>query len=206
MRASNRYFLPLAAGELHATLEPAPKQLVIAFRQFSNQVFRIALHCGGANLENIARGFNPSHADIFGGRHVIAHEILKDSSDLVPQRVQVIIAKIDAIQENFAFRWVIEPGEKLGERRFSLPVFPDQRNPLVWLDHEINAAQNRLGIPGIREGNISKLDSAPNRPRRQNRSRPRSNSWLHSEEVQQVSHEQSLVRNAGERGEECLYV
>src|ERR1700757_2430133 len=163
MRASNRYFLPLASGELHAALEAASKELVITFRQFSNQVFRITLHCCRANLEDIARSFNSSHSDVFGSRHVIAHEILENGSDLVPQRVQVIIAKIDAIEKNLSFRRVLEAGEKLGERRFSLPVFPHQRNPLVGLDHEIDAAQNRLGISGISKGNIPKLNSAPNR-------------------------------------------
>src|ERR1700744_4100134 len=179
MRASNRYFLPLAARELHATLEPAPKQLVITFRQFSNQIFRIALHCSRANLEDVARGFNASHADVFGGRHVVAHEILKDSSDLVPQRVQVIIAKIDAIEENFAFGRIVEPSEKLGERRFSLAVFSHERNPLVRLDHQVDASQYRLGISRVRERDISKLDSAPNRPWRQDGPRSCSNSRLH---------------------------
>src|SRR5580700_3234155 len=138
MRASNRYFLPLAAGELHATLETASKELVIAFRQFSDQVFRIALHCGRANLENITRSFNPSHANVFGGRHVIAHEILKDSPDLVPQRVEVIIAKIDTVEQDLSFRWVVEPGEQFRERRFSLAVFSDKSYPLVRLDHQID--------------------------------------------------------------------
>src|SRR5579864_7300983 len=133
MRASDRYFLPLAAGELHTTLETASQELVITFGQFFNQILCVALHGGRPNLENIARSFNPSHANVFGGRHVIAHEILKDGSDFVPQRVQVVIAKIDAIEENFAFGGVVEPGEKLGERRFSLPIFPDESYPLMRL-------------------------------------------------------------------------
>src|SRR5579864_5149114 len=189
MRASDRYYLPLAAGELHTTLEAASQELVITFGQFFNQILRIALHGGRANLENIVRSFNPSHANVFGGGHVITHEILKDGSDFVPQRVQVIIAEIDAIEENFAFRGIVEASEKLGEGGFSLAVFSYEGYPLVRLDHEIDAAQHRLGISGIGEGNIPKFDTAPNRPRRQNGSRPCSNSRLHSKEVQQVSHE-----------------
>src|SRR6201981_3595227 len=206
MRASDRYFLPFTAGEFHTAFEAAPQELVVAFRKFSDQILRITLHSSRANLENIVGSFDAPHADVFGGRHVVAHEILEYNANLIPQGVEVVIAKIYAIEEDLSFRWVVETSEQLCDGRFSLAIFSNQRNPLVRLDLKIDTAQHRLGIFRICERNISKFDSAPNRPWRRNGSGLCSNSRLHLEEFQQIGHEQSLIRNAGECGEQGLNI
>src|SRR6201987_1520706 len=134
MRASDRYFLPFTAGEFHNAFEAAPQELVVTFRKFSDQILRITIHSSRANLENIVGSFDAPDADVFGGRHVAAHEILEDNANLIPQRVEVVIAKIYAIEEDLSFRWVVETSQQLCDGRFSLPIFSHESNALVRLD------------------------------------------------------------------------
>jgi hypothetical protein len=135
--------------------------------------------------EDIARSFNPSHTNVFGGGHVIAHEILKYSPDLVPQESGH--NREDRRIENLA-RWDRRAESEAWRGSFSPAVFPTS-NCSCGSIFRLIPRKTGLGFPGMR--NISKLDSTPNRPRRWVSSRPSSNSRLHCEEVQQVSHKQS---------------
>ncbi len=86
--------------------------------------------------------FHPPHADVFPRGHLVAHEVLKDDPDFVVQIFQLVIAQVNAIEQNLPFGRVVEPGDQLDHGRLALAVFSDQRDPLARRESEVEVAQH----------------------------------------------------------------
>ena len=63
--------------------------------------------------------------------HVVADEVLEDDADALAQLVQVVLAQVDAVQQNLPFGRVVQAGEQLDQRRLAGAVGPDQGDLLA---------------------------------------------------------------------------
>ncbi len=66
-------------------------------------------------------------ADVLAGGGHVAHKVLKDHADRVAQAVRVILAQVDAIQQNLALVRVIQPRQQLDKRGLARAVCANQR-------------------------------------------------------------------------------
>src|SRR5215472_2259293 len=101
VRTGQRNLLPLSSGQLNAALEAATEQLVVAIGQFLYQVLGIAFHRRRPNLKRVVGDLDPPHRDVFLRRHVVAHEILENYAYFLPEIFQVILTKVESIEQYF---------------------------------------------------------------------------------------------------------
>src|SRR6516164_1048078 len=83
-----------------------------------------------------------THGNVLGSGHLIAHEVLKDDGGLTAEILKVVLAKIDAIEQDGPFGGIVKPCQELDDRGLSLPVLADQRDALAGLQTKIEAIQN----------------------------------------------------------------
>ena len=144
--------------------------------------------------------------DIFPRRHFIAHEILKDYSNFAMQIFQIVVAKIDSIQQNLAFGGVVEAGDQFYDRRLALSVFANQGQPFIGMEGEINLVQHATRISRITERNVPEFHSANNWPGRGQGIGLGLDCRLHFKKSQQVGKEQCLITDTGKGGENLFDV
>src|SRR5258708_6358371 len=113
--------------------------------------------------------------------------------------LDVVVAKVDAVQQYLAFGRIVESSYQLYDRRFPLAVLADQGHPFSAAQLKVQAVENQPRAPGIVKRNISKLKSVYHRPRHRKRIRLGPDGGLHCEEGQQVREEQCLVGDPRER-------
>ncbi len=190
-----RHFLPLAAREVHASLEPSAKNLLVALGKFANYLLGQTLLCCRTYPERVLTLFNFPHRDVFRSRHVVAHEVLEDHTGFSPQVFQVVFAQIHAIQQNLPRGWIVQSREQFHDRRLALPVFSDQSQTLAALQVKTHVAEHQTRVPGISEGNVAELEALQDWPRHRQRVRFRGDRRLHRKKVQQVRHEERLIRD-----------
>src|SRR3982751_2576378 len=85
----------------------------------------------GTVVEVLAHRLDLANADVLIEPHVVAHEVLEDHADLAPQRREVVVPEVDAIQANAAFRWIVQAREQLGQRRLARAVLTNERDALT---------------------------------------------------------------------------
>jgi hypothetical protein len=78
------------------------------------------------NFLGSVRDFNSANCDVFARRHFVAHEVLKDDSDLRMQIGQIVFAEVDAIEQNLTFGWIVETRDQLDDGGFPLAVLTNQ--------------------------------------------------------------------------------
>jgi len=135
--ARQRDLLPLAAGQVDAAVKAPSEHLFVAGFEFLHHVVRFALSSGRDDLIKILPLSDPPDGDILSRRHIVAHEVLKNYSDLAGVIVEVIFAKIDAVEINGPFRWVVKTRQQFDDRGLALAVLPDQRDTLSLVEGEI---------------------------------------------------------------------
>ena len=99
------------------------------------------MRCGLQQFK-IVDFFHASNRDVFAGSHLIAHEILENNAHLAMQILQVVLAKIDAVEQDLPSRGVVEPRHQLHDCGFALAVFADQRQTLSRPQLKINLVEN----------------------------------------------------------------
>src|SRR5277367_3293869 len=132
---------------------------------------------------------DPGNRDIFPDGHLIAHEVLKDDADLAMQIFQVILPKIDAVEQNLPFRGIVETRNQLYDSGLALAVFANQRHPLSAAQLKVQLVEDQTRAARIVKRNVTKLESKLHRPRRGKRIRLRTDSGFHFEERHQVGEE-----------------
>ena len=85
---------------------------------------------------------------------MIAREILEDDTDIVAQIVKRVVLQIDAVEKDAAFARIVEPREKLDDRRLAGAVFADKGKDLARLQCEIEMADRPMFGIGIFEADI----------------------------------------------------
>ena len=46
--------------------------------------------------------------------------------------IEVVLAKVHAIQQDLSFGGIVKPGNQFDDCRLALAVFANQRQPLIW--------------------------------------------------------------------------
>ena len=70
-------------------------------------------------VEIVPRLIDLADADVLVEGEIVAHEVLKDHADRLAHRCELVLAQIDAVEENATFGRVIESGEQFRERRLA---------------------------------------------------------------------------------------
>src|SRR5258708_196258 len=199
-------FLPLAAGKIHSLLEAAAPHLLVGPGQAANNLFGHALaRCDPQEIK-IVDLLDAANRYVFTSGHFITHEILEDDADLTMQILQVVLAKIDSIEQDLPLSGIVQPGHQLDDGGLALAIFANQGQPLRGMQLKINAIENQSGISGIAERDVAKLDSLHDGSRRRQCVRLGANGCLHFKEGQQIGEKQRLVTNGRQGGENLLNV
>ena len=66
-------------------------------------------------LQSVQR-FDLAEADVLAGRQVIAHEILKDHADSLPEVEGVQLSDVDAVDQYRAFGGIVKAAQELDQR------------------------------------------------------------------------------------------
>ena len=117
---------------------------------------------------------------------------------------EAVLAQIHTVQQDLSFCGIVEPGDQFHHGCLALAVLPDQRHSLSRLETEIHPVENESRTTGIPERDVTKLESAQDRPWSRQPIRLGPNGRLHFKECKQVSEEECLVRDAGEGRENLL--
>src|SRR5690606_35504296 len=103
-----------------------------------------------------------------------------------PQRVQVVVAQVAAVQQNAAFHRVVEPRQQLHQGGFASTVFADQRQYFTSPQLEIQASQRPFVRIRIAEADILEHEAGPDRSRERRGIQRRDDLRLRGEKLQQV--------------------
>ena len=103
-----------------------------------------------------SRGYTPFAALILS----MVSALLRHVADLVAQRLQLVVAHVDAVDEHLALRGVVETRHEVDEGRFAGAGRADERHRLTLLGFEIDAFQHGLTRVGVGEAHIAEFDFA----------------------------------------------
>src|ERR1019366_5654668 len=159
IRAREREFLPLSAGEIGAILETLPQHLIEAV---------------GQRINNLAR------------------------TALAAQRIDIVFAEVNSLQQDFTSGRLIEPGNQFHQSAFALAVFSHHSDPFYSGNSQIDVLQNQVSGSGIAERNVAELEAVTNGAWRRQRVRGVADLGLHREQSEQIRKEQGLMRDIGE--------
>src|SRR5579883_271936 len=204
IRARQSELLPLTTRKVHAAFKPAPEHLVQAVRKPVNDLQSAAFRRRAQQRPRIVQLLDLTHADVLARRQIIAHEILKDDTDLPVQILQVVLTQIHAIQQNLPGGGIIEPRQELDEGSLALAVLTHQRHAFARCDAEVEVAQHqtlRLRIP---KAHLAEFESVADRAWRGQGPRDTPDPRPNREELHQVGEKESLVGDAGEGGKQEL--
>src|SRR5258708_24975562 len=110
-----RDLLPLAAGKIHSLLEAAAQHLLVGPGQAADDILGHALACGDPQQVEIVDLLDAANRDVLAGGHFVAHEVLKDNADLPMQIFEVVLAKIESIEQDLSISGIVEPGHQLND-------------------------------------------------------------------------------------------
>src|SRR5437870_13673758 len=100
-----------------AAVKPAPEHGLVAVRQTLNDRMGPALPGRFDDSVQAVQRFDLAEADVLAGRQVIAHAVLKDDADSLPQVERVQLANIDAVAQYRALSRIVAATPYLDERR-----------------------------------------------------------------------------------------
>ena len=156
------------------------------------------------NAKPIFYFLDSPHRNVLVSGHFIAHEILKNNSNLMAQIFNRILTKIYSVQQHLTFGRIIQAAHQFDQSGFALPILPNQRDAFAGFNTQIEIVQNAAGCARIPEGNVLEFKALLNGPRRRKRVRFGHHRRLHIEERQKISQVKRLVRDAGQRGKYVL--
>ena len=155
-RAGERDLLRLAARDLHALLVEVLVELRLeAVRKLREAVAETSLLQAGLCALGVV---------LHGGRHVLAEgegeqlKVLKHDREQRDVLVVVVLADVDAVEQDRALGGVVEAAEQLDERRLARAVFADDREPLADAELHRDMAQRVVLGAGVAERNVAEFD------------------------------------------------
>ena len=98
--------------------------------------------------------------DVAGDRSLEQERLLRHVADLVAQRLQLVVAHVDAVDEHLALRGVVETRHEVDEGRFAGAGRADERDRLTLLRLEIDAFEHGVTRVGVGEAHIAEFDFA----------------------------------------------
>ena len=141
-------------------------------------------------------------ADVLVEAHVVAHEVLEDHADRPAHRRQVVVAQVDAVEQDAPLGRIVEPRQQLGERRLARAVLADERDALAGTQRKLTCrtAQRRCRDSGSRR---LRTRSPRDRPGHRWRAGVRDRR-LHLEEDEQVFEVETLLVDAAGAEQQML--
>ena len=98
-------------------------------------------------------------ADVLAGRDLVGGVVLEHHAELAAQLLRVVLADIEAVDQDLARVRVVEAAQQLDDRRLAGAVASDQRHRLPRLDGEGDVVQGR-GV-AVRVGYVTLRNSIP---------------------------------------------
>ena len=97
------------------------------------------------------------------------HEVLKNDTDFAAQGIDVVLAEIDSVQQNFAARRLIQARNQLHQGALALAVFAHYGDTFSSSDPQIDVLENQTVRPRVGEGDFAELKAVTNRTGRRYR-------------------------------------
>jgi hypothetical protein len=159
--ARKREFLPFAAGEVDAAFKAPAEHLIIFLRKPLNDAVGETLFGGSFNTGQVGQKLDAAHRYVLTRGHLIAHEILEDDADFAAQVVDVVLAQIDAIEQNLPGGWIVEPGDELDDSGFALAILSNKGDTFTGLEAEIQMVEDEPLGSRIGEGDVAEFEALP---------------------------------------------
>src|SRR2546422_7463576 len=100
--APQRHLLPLAPRQLHPALEAAPQHVIVTlFEPERDRIGEAATRRRAHSLLVVQR-LDLAHPDVLLEDEIVADEVLEDDADVPAQAAQVVVAQIDAVEQDAA--------------------------------------------------------------------------------------------------------
>src|SRR5580700_8355641 len=93
--------------------------------------------------KKIIKLLDTAHRNILTRRHLVPHEVLKNNADFPVEVLEVVLSKIDTIQQHLPFDGIVKAGEQLDDGCFALTIFSDQCDPLARVKLKVQSIQNQ---------------------------------------------------------------
>src|SRR5207253_6118714 len=91
--------------------------------------------------------------------HVVAHEVLEDDADRAADVAELVLAEVDAVEENAPLARIVEAGDELGERRLPRPILTDEGDPFPAGDAEAHMTYGPPLAPRIAKPDVLELEA-----------------------------------------------
>src|SRR5204863_3286741 len=125
-------------------------------------------------------------------------------ADRLSQGREVVVAQIDAVEQDAAFGRVVQPREELGDRRLARAVLADERDPLAGCDREIHVPDRPAVASRISEADALEDEAHPDRTGYRRRAGLRVDGRLHLEEDEEVAEVEALLVDVARREQQLL--
>ena len=119
----------------------------------------------------VVGGVQPADGDVVARAHLVSDEVLEDDADLAVQILDVVLAQVDAVEQDTARRRVVQTRDQLHQRGLALPVLTDEGNALAAGDAEVEVVEDRPRVARVLERDVLEHEAVANRPRRRYRVR-----------------------------------
>src|SRR5579864_6154299 len=86
--------------------------------------------------------FDSTDCNVFARSHLIAHEILEDDADLAIKIFEVILAQVDAIEQDLAFGGIVQASDQFDNGGLALAVFADEGHAFAGANMEVQSIEN----------------------------------------------------------------
>src|SRR5687768_15445674 len=127
-----------------AAVKPAAEHRLVTLWEILDDRMGPALAGGFHDSIRSVQRFDLAEADVLGGRQMIAHEILKDDADSLPEVERVQLANVNAVDQYSPLGRIVEAGQQFDHSRFARAVGPHQRDFLAGTNAKVNVAQSPL--------------------------------------------------------------
>ena len=152
--------LPFSSRKIDARLKTPPQHLIVSARQLCHNLVGQRLLSRHFDRRAIVQLFDAPHSDVFRCRHFVPHEVLEDDADLVAKTLNRVFAQINAVEQDLAFRWIVQPADQLNYGGFALPVLSNQSDALARFEAQVKTVENATSRSRIPERDISKFKSS----------------------------------------------
>src|SRR5207237_10906091 len=113
------------------------EHLIVAGGQLAHDGVGEAFVSGEFDVVLLLDPVDTAYRDAFSSRHLVAHEILKDDTDVAMQIFEGVLPQVDAVEQNLSFGGVVEACDELDHGRLALAILTDQGDPFSRREGEI---------------------------------------------------------------------
>ena len=135
---------------------------------------------------------------------MVAHKILKDHANALAQLVGVVLAQVDAVEQNLSFGRVVQACEQLDQRGFARAILAYQRQLLARRDFQAHIAQRPVVTAGVAKPDVAELQPTLQFTRHRHRRGVHRHLRREAQEGEQVVHKQPVLKQAVHIVEQAL--